>query len=81
MRNTIKGAIAVLTIQATTALAAALAAWIPFVGANSMYLILGSLAIQFALIISAIIFMTQLNSCLSSGGGNGSGNAPVSVSL
>lgn len=76
MRNTINAARAVLGIQATTCLAAALAAWIPIAGQVLMWIIIGALVIQVALIISAIVFIDQLTACAKpapSGPGSGTG--------
>ncbi len=53
----------VLGIQATACLWAALKAWIPVVGLVVMGVILVALAVELALIISALAFLSQLDSC------------------
>lgn len=63
LRNVLNAARVVLGIQATSCLGAALAAWIPVAGQVVMWIIIGSLLIQAALIISAFAFMSQLATC------------------
>ena len=53
----------VLGIQATACLWAALQAWIPGAGQFLMWIIVGAMLIQAALLISAIAFLSQLSSC------------------
>lgn len=80
LRNVLVAANVVLGIQATTCLAAAAAAWIPVAGQVLMWIIIGALTIQAALIISAFAFMSQLATCqsrLPTGSGPGSGPLPV----
>lgn len=64
--NVLAAAITVLGIQATACLWAALAAWIPGAGQFLMWIIIGSLVIQAALILSAIVFLNQLSTCQTS---------------
>lgn len=66
LRTTLNAARVVLGIQATACLTSALSAWIPGVGSAPIYVIVGALVIQLALIISAIAFAVQLGSCQSS---------------
>ena len=63
LRNTLNAARVVLGIQATACLAAAAIAWIPWAGSAPIYVIVGALIIQVGLVISAIVFMSQLASC------------------
>jgi hypothetical protein len=63
LRRTLDAARIVLGIQATAALTSAAAAWIPGIGQVPIYVIIGALFIQLALIISTIYFLTQLASC------------------
>jgi hypothetical protein len=63
MRNVLTAAAAVLGIQLTACLLTAAYAWIPGVAQPSMWIILGSLFIQAALIVSAIAFLSDLNAC------------------
>lgn len=63
MRNVLNAARVVLGIQATTCLVAALQAWIPVAGQVIMWTIIGALAIQAALIASAIVFYGNLVAC------------------
>jgi hypothetical protein len=74
-----------LGIQATACLWAALQAWIPVYGQGVMWTIIAALAVEFALIITAIAFLNQLDSCQTpppkdpiGGGptGTGTGTAP-----
>lgn len=64
LRNLVNAAKTVLGIQALACLTAALYAWIPFVGQPSMWVIIGALFIQLALIISAIVFLRNLSDCV-----------------
>jgi len=76
MRNTLNAARVVLGIQATACLTAALPAWIPGAGQVLMWIIVGALLLQAALIISAMAFYSQLTACNaldSSGPASGSG--------
>jgi hypothetical protein len=66
LRTTLNAARVVLGIQATACLTSALSAWIPWVGSAPIYVIVGALIIQSALIIAAIAFMAQLGACQSS---------------
>jgi len=61
--NVLQAARIVLGIQATACLWAALAAWIPGAGQGLMWVIIGSLVVQAALIISAMAFLSQLDTC------------------
>lgn len=63
LRRTLEAARIVLGIQATACLTAALSAWIPGIGAVPIWVIIGALVIQLALIVGAVAFMTQLASC------------------
>ena len=63
LRATLNAARVVFGIQATACLVAAGVSWIPWVGAAPIYVIIGALIVQLALIISAIYFVTQLASC------------------
>jgi hypothetical protein len=65
LRRTLEAARIVLGIQATACLTAALTAWIPGIGSAPIWVIIGALLIQLALIIAAIVFMSQLASCQS----------------
>jgi hypothetical protein len=65
LRRTLEAARIVLGIQATACLTAALTAWIPGIGSAPIWVIIGALLIQLALIIAAIAFMSQLASCQS----------------
>jgi hypothetical protein len=63
MRRVLVAANAVLGIQAIACLTAAAAAWIPVAGQVLMWIIIGALAIQVSLIVSAFAFMSQLATC------------------
>src|SRR5262249_36784883 len=63
MRNLLIAARVVLGIQLTACLAVALYAWIPGAAQPAMSVIIGSLVIQAALIISAFPFFASLASC------------------
>jgi len=66
IRNVLNAAKVVLGIQATACLLTAAYAWIPWGAQPSMWVIVGALFIQAALIISAIAFLNQLNDCAKS---------------
>lgn len=53
----------VLGIQAMDCLWAALQAWIPVIGQIVMWVIIVALVVEFALIVSALAFLSQLDSC------------------
>jgi hypothetical protein len=78
MRNTVNAARVVLGIQALTCLTAALSAWIPVAGQVLMWIIIGALVIQAALIASAIGFYAQLTSCATAAPPLGSGGSGLS---
>jgi hypothetical protein len=63
MRNVLAAAKVVLGIQAIACLTTAAYAWIPGAAQPSMWIIVGSLIIQAALIISAIAFLSNLQTC------------------
>src|SRR5437899_5164696 len=63
MRNTLNAARFVLGIQATACLVTAAYAWIPGAAQPSMWIIVGSLVLQAALIISALAFFSSLATC------------------
>jgi len=63
LANVILGAIAVLGIQGAACLLAIAPAWVPGAGQTPMYVIIGALLIEAALIISAFAFFAQLTSC------------------
>lgn len=63
LRSVLIAAHVVLGIQTMACLYAAVAAWIPVVGQVVMWTIIGSLMIQGALIISALVFLSQLATC------------------
>jgi hypothetical protein len=80
LRNILRAAAGVLGIQGTACLGAAAAAWIPYVGQPVMWIIIGALTIQFALIISAIAFMARMDECATRGvpgPGREPGSGPV----
>jgi len=54
----------VLAIQAIASFAAAAIAWIPWAGQTPMWLILGALVVQLALIPSIIVFFDALVRCV-----------------
>jgi hypothetical protein len=62
--NAITGLMTVLSIQSTASFAAAGIAWIPWVGAAPMYVILGALIIQAALIPTVTVFVNDLITCV-----------------
>lgn len=62
--SNIDALITVLGIQATASFVAAGIAWIPWAGAAPMYVIIGTLVIQAALIPSLIAFWVALENCL-----------------
>ena len=66
LRRTLEAARIVLGIQATACLTSAAAAWIPGIGQVPIYVIIGALFVQLALVIGAIAFLTQLSSCQTS---------------
>lgn len=53
----------VLGIQATACLAVALYAWVPLAAQPAQWAIIGSLIAEAALIISALVFFSQLATC------------------
>jgi hypothetical protein len=77
LRNVLVAANVVLGIQAAACLGAALTALVPVVGDTVMWIIIGALVIQAALIISAFAFMSQLATCqLSPSPSGGAGQTP-----
>jgi hypothetical protein len=66
LRNTLNAARVVLGIQATACLTVAAYAWIPGAAQPAMWVIIGTLFIQAALIVSAIAFYAQLATCAAS---------------
>lgn len=64
MRNTLEGSRVVLGIQATACLTVAAYAWIPNAAEPAMWVIIGTLIVQFGLIISAIAFFNNLAMCV-----------------
>jgi hypothetical protein len=63
VQNALAGLITVLGIQAVASFAAAGIAWIPWAGQAPMWVILGSLVVQLALIPSIIVFFNDLVRC------------------
>lgn len=63
LRNLIRATYFVLGIQTTAALSAALPALIPYAGLEPMWVIAGALVVQAALIVSAIVFVADLDGC------------------
>ncbi|MBA3870001.1 MAG: hypothetical protein H0X30_12715 [Anaerolineae bacterium] len=63
MRNTLNASRVVLGILAATCVAGAIPALIPIVGQFALWPIAGSLLVQIALIITAIVFYNQLTTC------------------
>lgn len=63
VQNALAGLITVLGIQAVASFAAAGIAWIPWAGQAPMWVILGSLVVQLALIPSVIVFFNDLVRC------------------
>ncbi len=64
VQNALAALITVLGIQAAASFAAAGIAWIPWAGQAPMWVILGSLVVQLALIPSVIVFFNDLVSCV-----------------
>lgn len=73
LRNVLNAARVVLGIQATACLTSALSAWIPGIGAVPIWVIVGALIAQAALIISAIAFMVNLSNCQTTSPGSAPG--------
>ncbi len=63
LQNALAALITVLGIQAAASFAAAGIAWIPWAGQAPMWVILGSLVVQLALIPSVIVFFDALVRC------------------
>jgi len=63
MRNAINAARTVLGIQAAACLSAVLVAWIPWVAQPVMYVIIGALLSQLAMIFYAILVLSKLREC------------------
>ena len=63
LRNTLRAAMAVLGIQATACLTVSAYAWIPGAANPAQWVIIGSLILQAALIISAMAFYAALVAC------------------
>lgn len=64
--NNISAIITTLGIQATACFATAGIAWIPWAGQVPMWVIIGSLTVQAALIPSLIVFFNNLKDCVNS---------------
>jgi hypothetical protein len=77
--NVIAGLMTVLSIQATASFVVAGVAWIPWAGAAPMYVILGALIVQAALIPTAVAFVTDFISCVEEAARSavGSGTGPL----
>ena len=63
LRNTLNAIRVVLGIQATAAAGVALIAWIPVAPQPLMWIIIGALVIQAALVISLLAFLNSLERC------------------
>jgi hypothetical protein len=63
LRTTLRAALTVLGIQATACATVAAYAWIPGAANPAQWVIIGSLFVQAALIISAIAFVASLVAC------------------
>lgn len=81
LRATLTAAGVLLGIQATACLLAALSAWIPSVGQAPMWIIIGALVIEAAVLITALAFLSALTSCQTTTvpppKGSGSGAGPT----
>jgi hypothetical protein len=63
LRNLLRGIAVVLGAQAAACLGVAGYAWIPWAAQPSMWMIVGALMAQFALIVSGIVFYVRLLEC------------------
>jgi hypothetical protein len=81
--NVIAALMTVLSIQATASFVTAGIAWIPWAGAAPMYVILGALIVQAALIPTAVAFVNDFIACVERAARSavGSGVGPLVATL
>lgn len=81
--NVIAALMTVLSIQATASFVTAGIAWIPWAGAVPMYVILGALIIQAALIPTAVAFLNDFITCAEEAARSaiGSGTGPLVATI